>query len=81
MQGEAFPIKRLAFFLFVSSLIVLAALKPLEAGSRTVEFVNPISDICWDCIFPISVGSTRIFADRPDPPKPGNILYNCLIPV
>jgi conjugal transfer pilus assembly protein TraU len=72
--------KRLVLLIVLSGMIALAAPKPSEAGICTGEFVNPITDICWDCIFPISIGSTRIFADRPDPPNPDNILCNCPIP-
>ncbi|MWP35901.1 TraU family protein, partial [Escherichia coli] len=31
------------------------------------NFVNPISDICWECIFPMSIGDVSVFdGDAPD---------------
>lgn len=29
------------------------------------NFVNPISDICWDCFFPISIGSVKVAGGEP----------------
>lgn len=38
------------------------------------KFVNPVSDICWECIFPISIGAAVIAANGEDdienPPLP-----------
>ncbi|NKB55051.1 MAG: conjugal transfer pilus assembly protein TraU [Alphaproteobacteria bacterium] len=73
--------KRLLRLLLLTGLLALGAAKPAEAGLCTGDFVNPITDICWDCIFPISIGSIRIFDERPDPPNPDNILCTCPIPV
>ncbi|PIW55524.1 MAG: conjugal transfer protein, partial [Sphingomonadales bacterium CG12_big_fil_rev_8_21_14_0_65_65_10] len=37
-------------------------------GKCTGSFVNPITDICWSCLFPISVGGLEIWpSNRPDP--------------
>ena len=37
-------------------------------GSATCfgQFANPITDICWSCIFPVSVGAIEIFTDGQD---------------
>lgn len=36
-------------------------------GSCTGKFVNPITDICWSCLFPLSIGSADIWpSSRPD---------------
>ena len=48
--------KPLLFLILLTGMITLAAPKPSQAGVCTGEFVNPITDICWDCIFPISIG-------------------------
>ena len=29
-------------------------------GGLYRQFVNPVTDICWDCIFPLSIGGTVI---------------------
>jgi conjugal transfer pilus assembly protein TraU len=38
------------------------------------EFVNPITDICWKCLFPITIGSFEIigsdYADTENPSSP-----------
>ena len=30
------------------------------------KFLNPITEICWDCIFPISIGAISLRTGRPD---------------
>lgn len=36
-------------------------------GSCTGKFVNPITDVCWSCLFPLSVGGLKIWpSGRPD---------------
>ena len=53
----------------------LAGSAPAQAaagpGRCTGKFVNPITDICWSCLFPISVGGLEIWpSNRPDPDNP-----------
>jgi len=44
------------------------------------NFVNPISDICWDCLFPLSVGSIPVVPSRhPDTRNPSFPI--CLCPI
>ena len=46
-------------------------------GRCTGSFVNPITDICWSCLFPISVGGLKIWpSSRPDPKIP-SVRYAC----
>ncbi len=47
------------------------------------NFVNPISDICWECIFPMSIGDVSVFdGDAPDTDNPSMPLQICpLLPV
>ena len=59
-----------------------AAASPAQAdagpGKCTGKFVNPITDICWSCLFPISVGGLEIWpSDRPDPDNPDSPLCLC----
>lgn len=39
--------------------LIMAILLPLSSYASTCQgrFVNPISDICWSCLLPISIGS------------------------
>ncbi|MCY4028082.1 MAG: TraU family protein, partial [Acidobacteria bacterium] len=48
---------------------------PASAQSCTGRFVNPISDVCWECLFPISIGPLTIgsvggVVDTPNPSSP-----------
>jgi conjugal transfer pilus assembly protein TraU len=35
---------------------------PSSSATCTGKFMNPITDICWSCIFPISIGSAPVLA-------------------
>ncbi len=55
--------------------LMLAAAAPAQAsagpGRCTGKFVNPITDICWSCLFPISIGGLKIWpSSRPDTSNP-----------
>ncbi|RSK63193.1 conjugal transfer protein TraU [Enterobacter huaxiensis] len=42
------------------------------------NFVNPITDICWRCMFPLSLGSTSVTGgDLPDTKNPGSPIQIC----
>lgn len=45
------------------------------------KFVNPITDICWSCILPISIGPFKVAKGRGaknrDTPNPDSILCGC----
>ena len=49
------------------------------AQSCTGRFVNPLTDVCWECLFPISIGSVRMgrAAGAPDTPNPSSPICNC----
>jgi conjugal transfer pilus assembly protein TraU len=52
-----------------------SARQPAQAsagpGRCTGKFVNPITDICWSCLFPISIGGLKIWpSSRPDTSNP-----------
>lgn len=51
------PFKRWPAALLITLLCVL---RPASADTCTGKFMNPITDICWSCIFPISIGSTTL---------------------
>lgn len=45
------------------------------------KFVNPVTDICWSCIFPISIGSINIYSGgREDTKNPDNPICMCGAP-
>jgi conjugal transfer pilus assembly protein TraU len=66
-------LKRLSFaglLAVITPLLFLSAVKPAKAAGH---FYNPISDTCWECVFPIKIGSAPVtgslgFADTPSYP-------------
>lgn len=55
----------------------MAAADPACEG----RFVNPITDICWRCMFPLSLGSTKVTGgDLPDTSNPGSSVQFCPMP-
>ena len=51
-------------------LAMFALSPPATAAGPTCngKFVNPITDVCWSCLFPLSVGALKIWpSGRPDP--------------
>jgi conjugal transfer pilus assembly protein TraU len=54
-----------------------------QVGDATChgKFVNPITDICWSCLFPLSVGGLEIWpSDRPDTKNPVSPVCACGTP-
>ncbi|HZZ35827.1 MAG TPA: TraU family protein, partial [Caulobacteraceae bacterium] len=48
-----------------------AASPAAAAVSCRGHFVNPITDTCWSCLLPISLGSIPLIkAGKPDAPNP-----------
>lgn len=46
------------------------------------KILNPITDICWKCLLPLSIGSATIMnADVPDSPNPGAPICICPMPL
>lgn len=64
---------------FLSKILLIALLGIFipnlsHAKKCTGEFVNPINDICWSCLFPITIGSFEIagseLSDTKNPSSP-----------
>ncbi|MEL7103026.1 MAG: TraU family protein, partial [Pseudomonadota bacterium] len=46
-----------------------SALGEVSEAICSGRFINPITDVCWDCMFPITVGSIPVVPlSRPDKP-------------
>lgn len=44
----------------------------------TGRLINPVTDICWDCLLPITIGSTPVMTGvNPDTVNPPNTLCTC----
>ena len=74
--------------LWLLMLFLLAGHVPAASADSACEgrFVNPITDICWSCIFPLSLGSIKVSQGTYDNYSTGNptelecqILSRCLI--
>lgn len=45
------------------------------------KFVNPVTDICWSCLFPISIGSIKVVGGKnPDTENPSLPICACPAP-
>jgi len=52
-----------------------------EAKVCTGRIVNPITDICWECLFPITIGALEVIdSDKPDTDNPGSPICACPTP-
>jgi conjugal transfer pilus assembly protein TraU len=64
-------------------VICIASLLPNTSFAKcTGRFVNPITDICWECLFPISIGSAKIASsNNPDTDNPSSPICFCGTPI
>lgn len=63
-------------FLMVLSLVLMnhSSMASICKG----HFINPITDICWDCLFPLSIGDAKLVkGGYPDTKNPSNPLCTC----
>lgn len=50
-----------------AGMLAVGVMAPLTAQAKcNAKFLNPLTEICWDCIFPISIGGLSIGGSRPD---------------
>lgn len=66
--------------LWVVCLLAILGSTPAQAGSATCfgKFANPITDICWSCVMPISIGAVPIAAfGQEDIDNPSSPLCYC----
>ena len=65
--------------LFLLLIVLIYFLSPAYgAGQCRGHFINPISDICWRCFFPLTIGSVKVMGGhRPDTSNPGNPVCLC----
>ena len=75
--------RRLIFLTPVIFLACILFAGNASAQSCTGRFVNPVTDVCWECLFPISIGPIRIgaAAGAPDTPNPGSPICFCGSPI
>lgn len=64
-------------------LLLLMAIFAREsaAGVCQGKFANPITDICWSCQFPVTIGGVDVAsASQEDTPNPSGVMCTCLEP-
>lgn len=66
-------------FCYLLILINFASLSaPVHASVCKGHFVNPITDICWNCLFPLTIGNSELVkSGYPDTKNPSNPLCEC----
>ncbi|WP_299006911.1 conjugal transfer pilus assembly protein TraU [uncultured Shewanella sp.] len=63
---------------FVVAIPSLTAKADVTGAACTGHFVNPMTDICWSCIFPMTIGSVPIISSYlPDTPNPISPISFC----
>ena len=70
----------------LAALFAFAGLAPAAQAQTparcTGKFVNPITDICWSCMFPLSIGGLSIWpSTRPDTGNPSLPVCACGSPI
>lgn len=66
--------------LFVFGLLTLGLSSQAHADDPMCDgnFVNPITDICWECMFPMSIGDVKVSSGaEPDTANPSMPLQIC----
>ena len=70
--------------LWLALALWLLALLPGPAAAGPTchgRFMNPITDICWSCLFPLTIGSASILSDgQPDIGNPSSPVCYCSNP-
>lgn len=63
--------------LLVCSILLLLAAQEIQASCQG-RFVNPLTDICWSCLFPITIGGVNVSGSGyEDTPNPSGFLCMC----
>lgn len=69
------------FLAFIAGLFLMATAPAVEAQTSATchgHFPNPITDVCWDCLFPLSIGAFDLWpSSRPDPKNPASPICLC----
>jgi conjugal transfer pilus assembly protein TraU len=65
----------------IATIILLLSLTVNVAAKCQGKFLNPITDICWSCVFPITIGGIKVMSGRDDPPNPKKLVCSCKTPI
>lgn len=63
-------------------LFILGSLFSSPLHAKCVgRFVNPVTDICWKCLFPLKIGGMTVMSGGPDPKGTQGFVCTCGTPV
>ena len=58
--------------------LLIISVNTAFAAPCTGHFVNPITDVCWSCLFPLSIGNTQVVhSDLQDTPNASSPIGTC----
>lgn len=66
--------------LAAAAFLALALSSGAAVAKCNAKFLNPITEVCWDCIFPISVGALSLNFGTSRPDTPNQSFPLCLCP-
>ena len=66
---------------FVVVMLLWLLMPRSEAGVCQGQFPDPINDICWSCVFPLTLGGTELIGmEQEDSANPSGFLCTCTSP-
>lgn len=70
----------LGFILMLACSLSMAEMKASDVRCSG-DFANPITDICWSCLFPLTIGGMNLWSgDQEDNKNPSSLLCSCAVP-
>lgn len=60
--------------------LCLLLFSEVHATTCTGRIMNPLTDVCWTCIFPISIGPVQVTMGHLDAGDPAPLICTCPIP-
>lgn len=62
-------------------IVILISAQITHAVSCTGKFTNPITDVCWSCLFPLTIGNMPVAkSSNPDTSNPSSPICACGTP-
>ncbi len=63
-------------------LLLISGHANADGAACVSRFINPISDICWSCLFPMTIGSATVVPSQyPDTNNPASPISFCPKPL
>jgi len=82
MYKSSLPLFFILSVLWIFTPISFAASSPSTAKCHG-KMINPVSHVCWKCMFPLTIGSNTLFRSDDDsstPPSKGKVICTCPAP-